>query len=74
MQFPIIAILIIYFILLLFFILFSGFLVYHSLRFGVANLVNIFTLGLYLAVSAFILGSSYLYIISIDWSQKVPIF
>jgi len=50
------------------------FLVYHALRFGVATLSNVLTLGAYLAGSAFILIASYSYISTIDWSMAINLF
>ena len=74
MQISISILLVFYLIMTLFFLVFSLFLVYHALRFGVASLTNVLTLGTYLAVSALILGGSYLYILSVDWSQAIKLF
>ncbi len=74
MQIPIIIFLLLYLMVATLFVLFSGFLVYHALRFGTASLVNLLTLGIYLAGAVFILVNSYLYIIGIDWSRALVIF
>ena len=74
MQIPIIIFLLLYLMVVTLFVLFSSFLVYHALRFGTASLVNLLTLGLYLAGAVFILINSYLYLIEIDWTSALIIF
>ncbi len=74
MQIPIVIFLYLYLIMITFFVLFSAFLIYHALRFGTASLINILTIGLYLAGAAIILMSSYIYIAGIDWDLVIKLF
>jgi hypothetical protein len=74
MQIPIIILLLLYLMMVTLFVLFSISLVYHALRFGTASLVNLLTLGIYLAGAVFILINSYLYLINVDWSGIIIIF
>lgn len=74
MQIPVIIFLYLYLMMMTLFILFSIFLVYHALRFGTATIVNLFTMGLYLAVAAGILISSYIYINGVDWGLMIKLF
>ena len=74
MAIPIIIFLLLYLMMVTFFILFSIFLLYHAVRFGVANMANMTTMIIYLAVSAGLLFFSYIYIARIDWSLKLIIF
>jgi len=74
MQIPIIIFLYLYLMMVTLFILFSAFLVYHALRFGTASIVNVLIIGLYLAVSAGILMSSYIYIVGINWDLVIKLF
>jgi len=74
MEIPIIIFLYLYLMMVTFFILFSIFLVYHALRFGTATITNLFTMGLFLAVAAGILISSYAYISGVDWELVIKLF
>ncbi|OGG89926.1 hypothetical protein A3E04_03915 [Candidatus Kuenenbacteria bacterium RIFCSPHIGHO2_12_FULL_42_14] len=74
MQIPIFIILILYLIAAGFFAVFSLFLVYHALKFGVASVMNVAALFIYVLVAMAIIISSYFYIITVDWSQQIIIF
>lgn len=74
MEIPIIVFLLLYLMIMTFFVLFSIFLLYHAFRFGVANMVNMATILMYLGVSALLLIFSYVYISQVDWSQNLVIF
>ncbi len=74
MQIPVVVFLLLYLMVVTLFVLFSGFLVYHALRFGTASLVNLLTLGIYLVGTLFILINSYLYLIEVDWHGVLIIF
>ncbi|OGG91444.1 hypothetical protein A3H03_00100 [Candidatus Kuenenbacteria bacterium RIFCSPLOWO2_12_FULL_42_13] len=74
MQIPIFIILILYLIAAGVFAVFSLFLVYHALKFGVASVMNVAALFIYVLVAMAIIISSYFYIITVDWSQQIIIF
>lgn len=74
MQIPIFIILILYLIMAGVFVVFSLFLVYHALKFGVASVINVAALFIYVLVAMAIIISSYFYVTTIDWSQQIIIF
>ena len=74
MEIPIVVFLLIYLMMVTFFVLFSIFLLYHAFRFGVANMVNMATIGIYLVVATGLLITSYVYIARVDWSLSLVIF
>ncbi len=64
-------ILLLYFLFSLGFVLFAAFNVYHALRFGVASVVNITTLVIFLAGAVFIFALTAPVIMRTNWNQVI---
>ncbi len=62
-----------YLIFLFFWSIFSFFNIFHVIKFGTSDKVNIVAMAIYIIVSFLIIGTSFVFINNTNWEVKVDI-
>jgi len=73
MEIPIAIFLGFFLVFTVFWVIFSGFNIFHAIKFGIKGIANELSLGIYVIVSAILVGIALTIILSTDWEQTIEI-
>ncbi len=71
MEIPLVLVLIIYLVAIFIFAIFTFFNLYHAWRFGMNNLTNFITMGLYILALIVLFILSFNFISKINWGTAI---